>query len=77
LTEALLPTYTYLGPGRAYFPTLGRELAAGDTAELDTDPGDGRWSHPDTTAAPPAPPIPTDPGPAGADPQHAEEATDA
>ncbi|WP_329564663.1 hypothetical protein [Kitasatospora sp. NBC_01266] len=51
-----MPTYTYQGELGRYFPTLGRMLNPGDTADLPANPGDGRWTPPD--APPPEPTAP-------------------
>jgi hypothetical protein len=58
-----VPTYTYTGdPGR-YYPTLGVEGVPGETAELDDDPGDGRWEPAGDPPEPPDAPFGPLPGP--------------
>ncbi|MFE9372249.1 hypothetical protein ACFYM2_21115 [Streptomyces sp. NPDC006711] len=46
-----MAAYTYRGTEPRYYPGLGIEAVPGLSAELDEDPGDGRWEPTRSKAA--------------------------
>lgn len=46
-----MAAYTYRGDDARYYPSLGIEAVPGLSADLDDDPGDGRWEPTRSKAA--------------------------
>lgn len=48
-----MPNFTYTGADERYYPSLSLAVEPGDSATLDADPGDGRWTESGSTPAAP------------------------
>lgn len=57
-----MPVFKYTGADERYYPSLSLAVKPGDSATLDADPGDGRWTKSSAAATPDsAPKAPTAP----------------